>query len=259
MNEIQETLLMMMVDLDAAMRKCNLDYILHAGSLLGAVRHKGFIPWDDDIDICILEKDVYLLKDVMKELPEGKYELQEPFSTDWARLHYKLRLNNSTAIEENFRNSRIHQGMFLDIFVLRPYPSKGIRRSIYTALQKVEKTVALLSDKTMGKPILNPIQWILKLFLKIGIKTMDIVAGKNADKFYDGYLWAVDPFDRRYFENRTDLEMEGHMFSATSLWDEMLTELFGDYMTLPKEEDRVTQHLVAFDRNKDYREWLKEN
>ena len=117
-KEMQKIELEMLLEVDRICKKFNIRYFLIAGTLLGAIRHKGFIPWDDDIDIIIPLNDyIKFCKVAEKELNKN-YFLQN-YKTDFTAMWYtKIRKNNTTAIQANHKNKLHHQGIWIDIFPL---------------------------------------------------------------------------------------------------------------------------------------------
>ena len=118
----QQNLLDLMITLDGICRKENISYSLHGGTLLGAVRENGFIPWDDDMDIGMLRADYEKFLNVAKEKLNKKYFLQT-WDTDekFALPFAKIRLNGTKYIEHNSKNVDIHNGIYIDIF---PYDNR---------------------------------------------------------------------------------------------------------------------------------------
>ena len=102
---------------DEVCRKHNINYSLAYGSLLGIVRHKGIIPWDDDIDVFMLREDYEVLKTLKDEF-SAPYFLQIPGEDDYLYSYAKVRNSNTTALSYAFRYSRFNQGIPLDIFIL---------------------------------------------------------------------------------------------------------------------------------------------
>ncbi|MBD8960687.1 MAG: hypothetical protein EGR81_08040 [Ruminococcaceae bacterium] len=117
-NELQKIQLSMLKDFDAVCQRHRISYQLFSGTALGAVRHKGFIPWDDDIDVVVLREDYKRFFDsASKELDSNKYYVQREFSEHWPMFFSKLRLNGTTYIEKyHSHDARIHQGIYIDIF-----------------------------------------------------------------------------------------------------------------------------------------------
>ena len=124
---LQDKLLEIMVDIDAMCREHKIDYCLMAGSALGARRHQGFIPWDDDIDIYMTPGEYQTFRDHFHCLGD-KYYLQEWGRTDFCGKHMitlaKVRLNHSELQESTFVGWKMHQGIFVDIFILHHCPAE---------------------------------------------------------------------------------------------------------------------------------------
>ncbi len=259
-NEIQEGLLEIMTDVDRAFRECGVEYSLAYGTVLGAVRHGGFIPWDDDIDIVILDTDEDKLDMIMEHLPEGKYFLQRPLTVDWANSFYKLKLNGSTAIEESHLGTRMHQGLFIDIFVARRCPNPGIRRKLFFLLEYMQRGFRLMCFRNYGRPRRDWWQGILYWFYRrdLGMRRR-LCKKKDAYVHMDEPTGAKEVFERSLMESMTDIGFEGRTFRVVSDYEGYLTRVYGDYMQLPPEEQRVGKHLIAYDRNLDYRDWLAEH
>ena len=259
-NAIQEGLLEIMEDVDRAFREAGVEYTLAYGTLIGAVRHKGFIPWDDDIDIMILCSDEKRLDEVCDHLPGGKYFLQRPFSTDWANSFYKLKLNGSTAIEESHLGTRMHQGLFIDIFVARRCPKPGIRRKMYFALEYFRRGIKLLCFRNYGKPRRDWLQGFLYWLFRCNLKMADMLC-RDSDGFYhmDEPKGNHEIAPKEMMESMSDIGFEGRTFRSVTDYDSWLRITMGDYMQLPPEEERVGTHLIAYDRNLDYKDWLEEH
>ena len=257
MNDIQEALLEMMVDIDAVMRRHGVDYFMAYGTALGAVRHNGFIPWDDDIDIFVKKEDVQGFFVAMKDLEStGKYELQKPFSVDWPYLFYKVRLNGSTAIEDKFVDTRMHQGLFVDVFVLEPCPEPGFRRKMYRGMMFIQHCLQTLFDYRIIRRF-NLAFRLICFGEKVLNRMMDMICKGDTGWCAARVCGSDDILRADDFEGTVEMEFEGHRFTAMKGYDNCLKLCYGDYMTPPPEEERVGCHLSFFDRNLDYRDWLK--
>ncbi|AGI48530.1 LPS biosynthesis protein [Thermoplasmatales archaeon BRNA1] len=259
MNDIQENLLEIMTDVDAALRKGGVFYTMYSGTALGAARHHGFIPWDDDMDIVVKAEDLDAFKDALaKYLPEGKYYLQEPLSIDWANSFYKIKLNNSTGVERSHLHTRMHQGLFIDVFPAREYPNGKFRRKMYEFLLFCQKGVRVLSFRNYGKPRRDIIQKPITAVHRLLLRMMAGLCEKDCRYYRVDYVGEPYPIlDKKIFEDALDWDFEGHQFKLIRDYDYVLTQMYGDYMTLPPEEKRVGHHNVFFDRNIDYKDWLE--
>ena len=114
----QQALYELLQALDSVCKKHRIRYMLFAGTALGAVRHKGFIPWDDDLDVVMLRPEYERFLAVAgQELDSEKFFLQKEFSEHWPMFFSKLRRNGTTCLERFIpRDPQIHQGVYIDIF-----------------------------------------------------------------------------------------------------------------------------------------------
>ena len=118
MTAHQTLLLEMLKDIDIVCKRRRISYQLFAGTALGAVRHHGFIPWDDDVDI-IMSRSEYerFFKEAAKDFDETLYFAQQEHSAHWPMPYSKLRRNNTTCIEKYYpKDLKTHQGVYVDIF-----------------------------------------------------------------------------------------------------------------------------------------------
>lgn len=116
MTDLQKVEFDILVEFDRICRKFNLKYFLFSGTLLGAVRHGGFIPWDDDIDVAMPINDYYKFVKICKTELGEDYFLQT-YNTDYVNFWYaKIRKNNTTMLESGFENVNMHHGVWIDIF-----------------------------------------------------------------------------------------------------------------------------------------------
>ena len=116
--EHQQALYVVLCELDRICDKLNIPYFLFAGSLLGAVRHQGFIPWDDDLDIIMMRQDYErFLNEAPQILDCENFYVQAEFSDHWPMFFSKLRLNGTTCLEKYYpKDPLVHQGVYIDIF-----------------------------------------------------------------------------------------------------------------------------------------------
>ena len=226
-------------ELDKVCKKNNINYWLDSGTLLGAVRHKGFIPWDDDIDICMLEKDYKkFLKIAKKELSENVFLQTEETDKNYIWFPYaKLRNRNSVFIEEGQKqNELFHQGVNLDIFIMDSFNSK-IQKN-YKILEKIKKLRIYKKENNYLK--LKKILLILKVN-KLASYILNLFLEKVNDNSLIGYRYLF-PQLYKYTDifPLSEIEFEGYKFPCPNNPDAYLKELYGDtYMELPPEKDRV--------------------
>lgn len=122
LEEFKKKQLQIIHELDRVCKKVNINYYLAYGTCLGAVRHKGFIPWDDDIDVFLTCNEMNrLLKN--KELFGNQYFLQTRYTdSKYCNMKYSLRDSNTSYFSDEEDSRDINHGMFIDLYVLYPYP-----------------------------------------------------------------------------------------------------------------------------------------
>lgn len=221
--------------------KHNLPYWISGGTLLGAKRHGGFIPWDDDIDIELLRKDYKkLLKILPKELPNDLY-LQTPKEKSYRLLFSKVRDKKSTILsdEENMANYQ-HKGLFIDIFSEeRSYPwLKSFVDFFYgRAFRRFKRGRAFQSFQYFYEYaislILLPIGHLLKWMAR------GICALTKPPYILHSYgIGNTTIHKAEYMFPTSKIKFEGRMFSAPQNIDLYLKTQYGDYMSIPKPENR---------------------
>ncbi|WP_396127944.1 phosphorylcholine transferase LicD [Clostridium sp.] len=235
--------------------KHEIKYFLDAGTLIGAVRHKGFIPWDDDVDIGMLREDFNKFLEVAKEeLP--KHLFLQTFKTDEYYDVYptpcKVRHNNTIFLEEGAKeNYKMHNGIFIDVFPYDSLPKYNfiykIQRAISYNILKSFKRIRDIPEKLSikNKMTFAFYRFVVKMFPnKRRLKLFDfLISWNDLNSDYMGYgvdtYWSEYVYKKSDYFELTKLEFEGQYFYAPKNYDAILTQLYGDYMTMPKEEDRV--------------------
>ena len=238
LREAQKIMKKQLIELDRICKKYNIKYWIADGTLLGAVRHKGFIPWDDDIDICMLAEDYDNFFKIAKKEINSRYFIQNKKDDINSPVPWiKIRDRNSILIEKNYKERELfHQGISLDVFPMEIYSRKiKIFYKILSKLKNIEISVKENKYLFLKKIILFfKINKICDLFLKYYLI-------EKTEKSIIGYKYA---FTQKYnFEDvfpLSEIEFEGYKFPCPNNVDAYLKELYGDtYMQLPPEKDRV--------------------
>ena len=135
LREVQLTELEMLTEVHRICQKREIPYVIIAGTLLGAVRHGGFIPWDDDVDVALLRKDYERFRRACEEeLDTERFVFQDDRNTPGYRWGYgKLRRKNTLFLREHQENMPYFQGIFLDVFPLDEVPRNYLRRAGWQA------------------------------------------------------------------------------------------------------------------------------
>ena len=239
---------------DQFCRENKINYWLSYGSLLGAVRHKGYIPWDDDIDIGMLRDDYERFIAIFNK-KNNKYRVCDySIDHDWPLPYGKI-LDTTTLMYEPDKKSGITTAVFVDLFIYDDAPNNKQKlkrafkkRTIYRKLHLWQTyKEAYNQERKKYNFIRYPIHLFLQLFpknyflkriLKIEVMFRNNASNKVASISDQGnYV-----FDKNVLEELTELEFEGKKFYAPQNYDLVLRTFYGDYMKLPPKEKRVSHH-----------------
>lgn len=250
LRQLQMIELEMLIEVDRICQKCGIRYNIIAGTLLGAVRHNGFIPWDDDADIAMLRPEYEKFRQACKtELDTTRFYFQDHRNTRGYRWGYgKLRRKNTLFLRENQEHMPYKQGVFIDIFPLDGVPDNYLLRSIHNfhcfCVRKILwSAVGRVADKNklmrMWYQVLYkiPEKTVFRHYNKMvykgnrkSTKMVRILMFPTPNKTY-GYM-------RKWYEKSRPIMFEQHVFDGIKEYDEYLSFKFGEYMKLPPEEQR---------------------
>lgn len=234
----------------------DIKYSMACGTLLGAIRHKGFIPWDDDIDIYLPRKDFEKLELLFPDCLNGRYVFASYSRTkNWHVAFGKIYDNRTLVIETK---SKTHPtGVSIDIFPVDEVPDGDQEFYNYKSKQlQYLKANAIRCFKFNKQTsfIRNIGALLLKLpyiFLSTErlVKRIDenakINNGHGYSRLYEcaEYPGRQIPFPKSLFDDLIDTEFEGRYFKGFNNYDQYLTNTFGEYMTPPPESQRVSLHV----------------
>lgn len=270
-RDVQGKILETMKYIDKLCRDNGIVYYIMGGTALGAVRHGGFIPWDDDLDIFMTPSEYGKFKTAFEKDASEKFVIQEWRTTPKYLEYAKVRMNGTTFIEEAFKDRRdMHHGIYVDIMILHKVPeNKFIQKLVYYE----SKFVTLYGlSKRNWKPKSKGQSLVLKSLKIMPCRLMAKIAYKHIYK-YDGrmekfkYCYWITPakfrsglFDASFFENPVDVPFEDTKLLGSEKIKEYLSYRYGDYMKLPSEEQqKAAVHAMVFDTQKDYTEYFNEN
>lgn len=255
LEEIHAELFSLLEVFDEFAREHNLRYSLDSGTLLGAIRHQGFIPWDDDLDLIMPRPDFEKLVDLSSDIPEG-YMLRY-FDTDGTSFPFGKFVNKRIEAQEQTWTDR-RRFLWLDIF-----PVDGMsedeeqNQADFVAVRKLHhyrlfQTYPALDPKQ--NLIKKPIQWLMSLYSpapKTAQKMRDLALQYpfGSSKWCRDLVFANNPNARMLtsdFDELTTVEFCGKQFPAIPHWDQYLKSQYGDYMQLPPEDQRKTHHIKAW-------------
>lgn len=265
--KLQNKILEIMSYVDKLCRDNDIDYCLMGGSALGAKRHGGFIPWDDDLDIFMTPDNYDKFVRVFKESGDKKkFYLQEWGLTDKMVTISKIRLNNSTYIESILKNMDIHQGIYIDIFILHTCPNNRISQlhQCFWAKYAIMKGLAIRNyDRRKGyvERILALMRTMPdKFLLKHALKQVYKYRGKNT-KYYCNFMgkafFKKGIYKKEWFVPTRDCSFENITLKVPGKLEDFLSERFGDYMKIPSPEQiKWEQHAEYWNTDVDYQTYL---
>lgn len=255
--ELKKIQLDILKAVDEFCKKNGIEYFLFVGTLLGAVRHKGYIPWDDDIDICMKRKDYDRFFELFNaDRNDSLFAMDFKNTPDYYLVFGKV-INTATVIDE-YNNFEKKIGIYIDVFPLDDLPTNLTKVHLLDLrLMPYRKMVLLKTIRAtnmrkwyknallkVGEFLLRAISlhWILRRITKLSTMYNEKTDCENiADiaVFTYGYK---ELFPKRYFEGNSELEFEGLKFKGPIDYEKVLKTLYGDYMQLPPKEKRVSHH-----------------
>ncbi|MBE6510356.1 MAG: LicD family protein [Methanobrevibacter millerae] len=242
----------------------NLNYYMYAGSLLGAVRHNGFIPWDDDLDVIMFRDDFEKFKKIFITSKNDKYELLcNETHEDYFHLLAKLMIKNTKFEEHWVSQVDFHIGINMDIFVLDDLAEGNFKRNYQLKKSFLYNKLLIMSKLKLDdlppatKLATHTGHYILNLF-RIKPSTLNrrclnfLRKYRNPDAEYVFDISATAEeypqiFRRDDFKDIKKIKFEDIEVNIPSGYDNILTSLYGDYMQLPPEEDRYNHITETLD------------
>ena len=262
--KLQDKILEIMVDVDAVCRKNDIKYCIMGGTALGAARHGGFIPWDDDLDIFMEPAQFEKFRACFAQLPAGKYTLCGNIDAHGHTGLTKVRMNGTTYIEPLCRHrTDMHQGIYIDIFILHNLPDNHIaRRWQYLWC----RYLVLLGLAHCGYNRRGGIyRLILGLMRCLPVNFLRQYAMEQAYCWDDGRLtkqkchfmgkarYQGGRFDAGWFATLKEVPFETVNLFAPAGLHEYLCARFGDYMKHPSPAQiKWEQHAEIWDTERDY-------
>lgn len=258
LKRMQRIGLEMLIEVDRICRKCHISYELDGGTLLGAVRHKGFIPWDDDVDIRMLQREYERFrKACRKELDHKRFFLQDMTTDPGYRFGYGKLVRKGTSYHRLGQDMLTHKkGVFLDIFNCVNMPEKGLEKQIYNLRCFLVRKMGYAPIGAESEK--NPaIKAVYRLMEKIPMKVIRRENRRLDHQYIDKktrlvrtpgwhYKQEDDGYLRRWMDERCELEFEGHLFYAPKDYDGYLRQLYGDdYMTPPPKEKQIPPVMAS--------------
>ncbi len=268
LTKVHQAELAILKEIDRICRKYKLRYLLDSGTLIGAVRHQGFIPWDDDADVAMTRASFDgFLKVAPRELPEtmelvmpGQLHGGKGFYDFTPKIIYKNSRIHDESEETAFYDGKLDR-LSVDLFVLDALPdnklgaavAKGLQAGIYGLamghryrldLGKYSPLLRSMVILMAGTGKLIPLRWLIKL--------QDVLAKKDRKKktkylYYSNYQpdYLYVTLERGWSTETVELPFEGQHFMCPKGWNEVLNWVYGDYMKLPPIDKRKPTHATT--------------
>lgn len=263
LREHQLAMLDLLRILDRICKQNGIAYQLFAGTALGAVRHAGFIPWDDDLDVIMLRKDYeQFLRIAPKEVGETVF-VQAEFSDHWPCAFSKLRLNGTSCIERFIpKDPLVHQGVYIDIFPCDNLSDNRMMRCLQLVASKMVIAQALDRRGYITNSFLRKSVMALARFLpREPLFQFAIDSKESSSRFVHSFFGASHSYrksiyPRQWFEQSVLLPFEGYSFPVSACYHELLTNLYGSYMDMPTEVERsIKVHAEFVDLEHSYEDY----
>ena len=258
LEEIHGALLEVFKDIDRVCRENDIKYTAIGGTLIGALRHKGIIPWDDDIDIAIPRENYYRFIDIYEKKKGDGFKLYEYHKNDDYTLAFAKISNLKTRVVYEYGDFPDDMGLAIDVVPMdkktKPFLSLK-RKYIYYLYKKVCVAIGAPSPSARTGKIKTFLKrYIIRKSPGYYLSKMEdyLVKENNTNKDYYIGLFCGASTDKRGLmpkkasEEYTDLDFEDTKIMAVKGYDEFLTLQFGDYMTLPPEEKRHPHPCKAY-------------
>lgn len=262
LKEVQRTALDVLIKIDEICKKLDLEYSLAYGTLIGAVRHNGFIPWDDDVDIMMPREDYEVLIKYFEENAEQLKPLRLfNYKSNNDYPYMICRVSDSRYTLDVYNEKNYGLGVFVDI-----YPLDGAGNTVkeYTKLKKKSsRYVSMCFLSTRNRIKKENTKSFIKFIFKIPAFMIAKIMGKNffmkkienlgkkylydESKYVGCIVWASDDgvkgiIEKKWFEKKIEMKFEDYNFMVPEEYDKILTRIYGNYMELPSEKDRIAHH-----------------
>lgn len=266
LEELKQKELNLLIQIDQICRKQGLRYFLVGGTLLGAVRHKGFIPWDDDIDVAMPRPDYERFLSYCQVNCPQFLTLCSRFEPQYGYLFAKICDADTIMIEKNANKNNVQMGVYVDVFPIDGLgESEKSARKIFARTEFQRELLVAANWKRYFRSkthawFYEPIRFaffLLSRFVNLK-KLIASIEKKSAEYDFDkskfcgalcGAYRKKEIMPKEIYSEYMELQFEGHPFFALKYYDYYLRHIYGEYMQLPPEDKRVTHHAFRAYQN----------
>ena len=259
-RKIHSVLLIIAKELKRICEKHDIKYFMLAGTLLGAIRHKGFIPWDDDMDFGMLRTDYDKFLEICKTELDHQHFFIQNMDTDegFGKFYTRILLKDTALTYDFIKETSQKKCFFIDIFPYDNIPNSKIFQKKHCivmsfALRLVKQKMGYLIEKTT---LIGNIELLFEKFFSLNYvkelyKKEQVRYNKKERKYVTcqnaGYGYFKESLKKKWLLEIVDMQFEDISLPGLKEYDEYLKYMYGDYMIIPPEEDRITHEFKEID------------
>ncbi len=266
-KDVRKVQLNILIKLDDVCKRNNLNYYLAFGTCLGALRHKGFIPWDDDIDVLMPYEDTRKLLHLQNEFGERYFVQCKETDPDYRSIAMRIRDLETTCIEADEVGLKTKKGIYVDIYPYYECSSNKVIRTVDILRSNLLKVlVNNRAPMNHGNVVAFISKAVLSLYsenhrlrtIKRLERRLSSVKGTEILDYFgqDVTLFDAISYPKEWFGEPRKLEFEGLFFNGATEPEKYMEKRYGNYMKLPPVEDQVVHHTyITIDPYKSYTEY----